>query len=99
MGNYLKMNKTIEKIIVDVFFDEGTNEPSDKMYTLSDKKMEKIAKLIAQKCMELCDDIKNNTEYYGDEFDSIEIARLAKSKEIKNRIAKQFEIDNLYNQL
>lgn len=49
--------------------------------------------------MELCDDIKNNTEYYGDEFDSIEIARLAKSKEIKNRIAKQFEIDNLYNQL
>lgn len=42
MGNYLKMNKTIEKIIVDVFFDEGTNEPSDKMYTLSDKKMEKL---------------------------------------------------------
>lgn len=45
------MNERIKELAQESFFDEATNAPSDKMYTLSEAKMQKFAELIIQECM------------------------------------------------
>ena len=44
------MNKQFEKLIAEAFFDEATNEPEQKMYTLGEDKVERFAQLIVQEC-------------------------------------------------
>lgn len=44
------MNKRIEELITEAFFDESTNGPDEKMYTLGERKMQLFAELIVQKC-------------------------------------------------
>ena len=44
------MNERIEKLIIEAFFDESTNGPDEKMYTLGERKMQLFAELIVQKC-------------------------------------------------
>lgn len=44
------MNERIRQLAVQAFFDETTSQPSDKMYTFSDHKMEKFAELIIKEC-------------------------------------------------
>lgn len=44
------MNERFEKIAVEVFFDESTNEPGQKMYTFGELKMQKFAELIVREC-------------------------------------------------
>ena len=45
------MNDRIQELAIEVFFDETTNAPSDKMYTLSEAKMQKFAELIVRRCI------------------------------------------------
>lgn len=44
------MNKRIEELAVEVFFDESTNDGDQKMYTFGEDKMHKFAELIAREC-------------------------------------------------
>ena len=45
------MNERIEKLITEVFFDESTNGPDEKMYTLGERKMQLFAELIVKECL------------------------------------------------
>ena len=45
------MNERIQQLAEQAFFDENTNQPSDKMYTFTDHKMKQFAELIVQECM------------------------------------------------
>lgn len=47
------MNERIKKLAEQAFFDEPTSQPSDKMYTFSDHKMEKFAELIVRECADV----------------------------------------------
>ena len=42
------MNEQIRQLAEQAFFDEATSQPSTKMYTFSEHKMEKFALLIVQ---------------------------------------------------
>ena len=44
------MNERIRELAEQAFFDETTSQPSDKMYTFSDHKMQKFAELIVREC-------------------------------------------------
>ena len=44
------MNKRIEELAAEVFFDESTNYDGQKMYTFGEDKMQKFAELIAREC-------------------------------------------------
>ena len=45
------MNEQIEKLITEAFFDESTNGPDEKMYTLGERKMQLFAELIVKECI------------------------------------------------
>ena len=45
------MNKQIKKLAEQAFFDENTNQPSDKMYTFTEHKMQQFAHMIVAECM------------------------------------------------
>ena len=45
------MNERIEKLITEAFFDESTNGPDEKMYTLGERKMQLFAELIVKECL------------------------------------------------
>ena len=45
------MNERIEKLITEAFFDESTNGPDEKMYTLGERKMQLFAELIVKECI------------------------------------------------
>jgi len=47
------MNERIRELAEQAFFDEATSQPSDRMYTFSDYKMEKFAKLIVRECIDV----------------------------------------------
>lgn len=44
------MNKLIEQLTIEAFFDEQTNEPGQKMYIFGEEKMQKFAQLIVKEC-------------------------------------------------
>jgi hypothetical protein len=44
------MNERIKQLVEQVFFDENTNQPSDKMYTFTEHKMQQFAELIVREC-------------------------------------------------
>ena len=48
------MNERIRELAEQAFFDDATSQPSDRMYTFSDHKMQQFAKLIVQECADLC---------------------------------------------
>ncbi len=45
------MNERIRLLAEQAFFDENTNQPSDKMYTFTEHKMKQFAELLIQQCM------------------------------------------------
>ena len=45
------MNERIRLLAEQAFFDENTNQPSDKMYTFTEHKMKQFAELIVQECI------------------------------------------------
>jgi hypothetical protein len=45
------MNERIRLLAEQAFFDENTNQPSDKMYTFTEHKMKQFAELIVRECM------------------------------------------------
>ena len=47
------MNERIEKLIIEAFFDESTNGPDEKMYTLGERKMQLFAELIVKECLRI----------------------------------------------
>ena len=44
------MNERIRELAEQAFFDGTTSQPSDKMYTFSNHKMQQFAELIVQEC-------------------------------------------------
>lgn len=44
------MNERIRLLAEQAFFDENTNQPSDKMYTFTEHKMKQFAELIVREC-------------------------------------------------
>ena len=56
------MNELIKKLAEQAFFDESTSQPSTKMYTFSEHKMEKFAELIVQECL---DTIQRDNKGFG----------------------------------
>jgi hypothetical protein len=44
------MNERIQQLAEQAFFDESTNQPSDKMYTFTEHKMQQFAELIVKEC-------------------------------------------------
>ena len=49
------MNERIRLLAEQAFFDENTNQPSDKMYTFTEHKMKQFAELIVRECMNVLD--------------------------------------------
>ena len=47
------MNKRIQALAVEAFFDEATDVVSDKIYTFNEEKMQKFAELIVKECLKL----------------------------------------------
>jgi len=45
------MNERIRELAEQAFFDENTNQPSDKMYTFTEHKMKQFAELIVRECV------------------------------------------------
>ena len=58
------MNERIRQLAEQAFFDEATSQPSTKMYTFSEHKMEKFAELIVQECT---DNIAGNIDLINPE--------------------------------
>ena len=46
------MNKRIEALAIEAFFDESTNGSDQKMYTFGEDKVQKFAELIVRECTE-----------------------------------------------
>ena len=44
------MNKRIEELAIETFFDESTNGSDQKMYTFGEEKMQLFAELIVREC-------------------------------------------------
>ena len=49
------MNERIRLLAEQAFFDENTNQPSDKMYTFTEHKMKQFVELIVKECMNVLD--------------------------------------------
>ena len=45
------MNERIRLLAEQAFFDDASGQPSDRMYTFSDHKMQKFAELIVRECV------------------------------------------------
>jgi len=58
------VNERIKKLAEKAFFDEATSQPSNKMYTFSEHKMQKFAELIMR---ETFDWTTENCGYMDDE--------------------------------
>jgi hypothetical protein len=46
------MNERIRLLAEQAFFDDASGQPSDRVYTFSDHKMQKFAELIVRECIE-----------------------------------------------
>jgi hypothetical protein len=79
------MNERIRLLAEQAFFDENTNQPSDKMYTFTEHKMKQFAELIVRECMACSTWVgKINTN-------SVEPVHTAHA--INQRIKKQFGVE------
>ncbi len=79
------MNERIRLLAEQAFFDENTNQPSDKMYTFTEHKMKQFAELIVRECMACSTWVgKMNTN-------SVEPAHTAHA--INQRIKQQFGVE------
>jgi hypothetical protein len=79
------MNERIRLLAEQAFFDENTNQPSDKMYTFTEHKMKQFAELIVRECMACSTWVgKMNTN-------SVEPVHTAHA--INQRIKKQFGVE------
>ena len=58
------MNERIRELAEQAFFDEATSQPSTKMYTFSEYKMEKFAELIVRECLKIVEPDRTS----GDEW-------------------------------
>ena len=58
------MNEKIKKLAEQAFFDENTNQPSDKMYTFTEHKMKQFAELIVQECAGICHKMAEDSDSY-----------------------------------
>jgi hypothetical protein len=52
------MNERIRLLAEQAFFDDASSQPSDRMYTFSDHKMQKFAELIVGECLTMSDELK-----------------------------------------
>jgi len=56
------MNKRIRELAEQAAFDETTSQPSDKMYTFSDHKMQQFAELVVRECLEQIDKMRDGMD-------------------------------------
>jgi hypothetical protein len=50
------MNERIRLLAEQAFFDDASSQPSDRVYTFSDHKMQQFAELIVRECAEIADE-------------------------------------------
>ena len=62
------MNKRIESLIAEAFFDESLDVPSDKTYVMNDLMMERFAELIVRKCAGIYEAIDHGNKIEGTDF-------------------------------
>jgi hypothetical protein len=62
------MNERIRLLAEQAFFDENTNQPSDKMYTFTEHKMKQFAELIVRECADI---INHRADTCSDWLDSV----------------------------
>lgn len=84
------MNERFEKIAVEVFFDESTNEPGQKMYTFGELKMQKFAELIVRECLDCSNNLANH--YIDNHSEKEQTLLLASIADYSNEIRKQFGV-------
>jgi hypothetical protein len=51
------MNERIRLLAEQAFFDDATGQPSDRIYTFSDHKMQQFAMLIVEECRNVLADV------------------------------------------
>jgi hypothetical protein len=66
------MNERIRLLAEQAFFDDASSQPSDRVYTFSDHKMQKFAELIVGECMSVADLPKNPSGQW-DHLESSEV--------------------------
>ena len=59
------MNERIRELAEQAFFDGTTSQPSDKMYTFSNHKMQQFAELIVRECAGIYSKIDNGNLHMG----------------------------------
>ncbi len=59
------MNERIRELAEQAFFDEPTGQPSDRMYTFSDHKMQQFAELIVRECLSIVKNREDELESAG----------------------------------
>jgi hypothetical protein len=85
------MNERIRQLAEQAFFDEATSQPSTKMYTFSEHKMEKFAELIAKECIEISKKIETDLKS-SDMFTESNAASNAAGL-VAYRIAQNFGVE------
>ena len=68
------MNERIRELAEQAFFDEATSQPSTKMYTFSEHKMEKFAELIVRECVDIALKVDKNP-YLEDHYHARQIIK------------------------
>ena len=59
------MNGRIRELAEQAFFDAATSQPSDRMYTFSDHKMQQFAELIVRECVEVANKTVIGSDFVG----------------------------------
>jgi hypothetical protein len=80
------MNEQIRQLAEQAFFDENTNQPSDKMYTFSEHKMQQFADMIVAECLKIAKTRENELESAGLLDESNAVGNVA------YRISRQFGV-------
>jgi hypothetical protein len=80
------MNEQIRLLAEQAFFDENTNQPSDKMYTFSEHKMQQFADMIVAECLKIAKTRENELESAGLLDESNAVGNVA------YRISRQFGV-------
>jgi len=81
------MNERIRLLAEQAFFDDASSQPSDRMYTFSDHKMQKFAELIVRECLSIVKNREDELESAGliEESNTVGV--------VAYRISRQFGVE------
>jgi hypothetical protein len=92
------MNERIRLLAEQAFFDDASSQPSDRMYTFSDHKMQKFAELIVQECIAQCEqvataaDAKSKSKFVTDDGRMLHEGMWGGAKNCSGQIKQHFGV-------